>query len=474
MLQALVAPLVLALAGREVLGAYAIIYQALAYLALMDFGSVQALERYLAQCVGRPDADGEFREIFTAFRAFLLCSNLAFSGLVLLFAARFASMFSMSGVLLHDARVGLICIALWALLRTPLSAFGSALIATQNLAAINVIATMSNALRLVLSVVFLKMHLSLLGLMWAALGAEILGTLVSRYIFLRKYPGRAPLWEWRLLAAMRRVRGMWSYSANAFVVQLTTVIIFNSAALFAGWMHGPVAASVLYTTQLPGLVAYNVVFRLHDNFGPALNEMWGSADNTGFARAFRHLADASLALSATVGCGILLFNGRVITAWVGGVQYAGILATVAVAVAAVSYTFDHLYGQLVLVVGDAKVLARVCCVQAIAYLIAVIVLGRYLGVGGILLAGPVTDLPKMFYLRNWLYRRVQPSHSSDYRALVQFAGGLTLAVLACLWYFRTFGTAWTRLNLITGIVLFGVFVLVGCMRLLPLRRLLRA
>jgi len=300
-----------------------------------------------------------------------------------------------------------------------------------------------------------------------------LGAVLCRYLFLRKYPRRVPLWEWRVLAAIQRVRGMLSYSANLFVVQVTTLVIVNSGAMFAGWIHGPIAASVLYTSQLPGLVAYTLVFRLHDNFGPALNEMWGSGDESGFRRTFRHLTQGTVALSTTVACGVLLFNARVIAAWVGAAQYAGTLATVAVAAAAVSYTFDHLYGPLILVLGEARLVARACCVQAILYVVTVFALGRYFGVGGILLAGPLTNVPRMLYFRHWLYRRVRPAHTSDYLAVTQFAAGLALAVVVCLLYFRTMGAAWTRPNLIIGLALFGVCVLVGSMKLLPLRRLLR-
>lgn len=468
-MQAFIAPLILALAGREVLGAYAIIYQTLAYLALMDLGLAQALERYLAQCIGRADGDRDFREIFGAFRSVLLVTNVCFAALVLAFAASFQALFSLSPALQHQARVGLLCIAGWALLRTPFSAFVSALIATQELARANIIGTISNAMRLLLSVLFLKLNLSLLGLMWAALGAEIFAALVSRWMFLRKFPSRAPVWNWNIVASVRRVRGMISYSANTFLVQLTTIIVFNSSALVAGWLYGPVAASVLYTTQLPGLVAYNVVCRLHDNFGPALNELWGSGDEQGFRRMLRYLSDATGALSAVVAVGVLLFNQRTISAWVGSAQYAGLLATIAVGLAAAIYTFDHLYGQITLVLGSASTLARIACVHAALYVPCALVLGKYFGVGGILLAGPLTDLVRVGFLMRWVYRRTPPTAETHPSRLVVFAAALAAAALVCALYFRSVGAAYTRMHLMTGFALFGSIVLTGSTRLISRR-----
>lgn len=52
-LQALLAPIVLKVAGRETLGAYAAIVQVLALLQLVDIAGSWSFERFLAQAMGR-------------------------------------------------------------------------------------------------------------------------------------------------------------------------------------------------------------------------------------------------------------------------------------------------------------------------------------------------------------------------------------------------------------------------------------
>ena len=61
-LQAALVPLVLHIAGRETLGAYAILMQAIGYLALADLGFSVATNRFLAQAYGHDDGGLRFRQ----------------------------------------------------------------------------------------------------------------------------------------------------------------------------------------------------------------------------------------------------------------------------------------------------------------------------------------------------------------------------------------------------------------------------
>ena len=77
-LQALLAPIVLKVAGRETLGAYAAIVQVLALLQLVDIAGSWSFERFLAQAMGRDPSGARFREVFTTARMLFLLTNTVF------------------------------------------------------------------------------------------------------------------------------------------------------------------------------------------------------------------------------------------------------------------------------------------------------------------------------------------------------------------------------------------------------------
>ena len=63
LLQVLLAPVVLKVAGRETLGAYAAIMQAVGFLTMIDVIGSWSLERFLGQAMGLEDGGARFRGV---------------------------------------------------------------------------------------------------------------------------------------------------------------------------------------------------------------------------------------------------------------------------------------------------------------------------------------------------------------------------------------------------------------------------
>ena len=63
-LQTVLTPVVLKIAGQEVLGAYSIVMQIIGYGLILDFGLGVALSRYLSQSFGYNDKGTKFTKIF--------------------------------------------------------------------------------------------------------------------------------------------------------------------------------------------------------------------------------------------------------------------------------------------------------------------------------------------------------------------------------------------------------------------------
>ena len=98
-LQALLAPLVLRVIGQETLGAYAVLLQAIGYIALVDFGFAAAANRYLAQACGFDDGGLRLGQVMSTFRTYALFIHIGF-----LFTVHFALYLDRSLIVLVNCR----------------------------------------------------------------------------------------------------------------------------------------------------------------------------------------------------------------------------------------------------------------------------------------------------------------------------------------------------------------------------------
>jgi hypothetical protein len=147
LVQVLLAPIVLRVAGRDTLGAYAAIMQTLGLLYLFDVAGDWSLERFLAQATGLNDGGARFRILFTTARSLYWIINGFFATATLIFSVFIGAMFHLSPALASEARHALYVIAVWSMVRVPLMAYGTAMIATQDIAAANMISALGSALR---------------------------------------------------------------------------------------------------------------------------------------------------------------------------------------------------------------------------------------------------------------------------------------------------------------------------------------
>ena len=112
--------------------------QLVSWAVLTDLGFSVATGRNLAQANGMDDERKRFCAIFTTARTFYMGSNAAFALLILIIGWKVGSLMSMSQSVEIQARTSIYLLAIWAVIRTPASLYGGALIATQDLAAVNI------------------------------------------------------------------------------------------------------------------------------------------------------------------------------------------------------------------------------------------------------------------------------------------------------------------------------------------------
>ncbi len=393
-LQFLLAPVVLRVAGQEVLGAYSFLLQIVVWGALTDLGFGVAIGRYLAQAIGFDDQRRRFCNIFTTGRTFYLFSNIIFAIAIVLVGWNINHFISMSPGVESQARLSLYLLATWIAIRIPVSLYGDALNASQNLSAVNIIVLSGNALRLLLSLALVALGAGLVGLMFSNIIAEAL-TLVVELVWYRKlYPQDKISWGIPDRALFREMLG---FGLTYMVMIVAGKLSTNTDSIIIGRLLGATAVSIYYTSQMPGTLLYQLIFKFADNAYPALNELYVRSATSQLISAYLRLLRYSLLLVIPLAIGLLGLNRYAITLWVGQAQYAGFLLTIVLSIFAITQVVYHLNATIMLAYGDIRVMSIFGLCGGIIKLILAFWLGRTIGLAGVMLANTLVDVPGFIY-----------------------------------------------------------------------------
>lgn len=434
-LQFALAPVVLRVAGQEVLGAYSFLMQVVSWAALTDLGFGVAISRNLAQAHGIDDMRKRFRDVFATGRTFYLGSNLVFSALVFTAALNINRLISMSPAVEGQAQLSLYLLAAWIAVRVPGSLFGEALIATQNMAAVNIIVGIGNALRLVLSLVFIANGGGLVGLIAANIVAEATILIAQRYWYQKTFPEDRFRWG---IPDLTLFRQMFTFGTTYMLMIVAGRLSMCTDSLIIGYLFGAAAVSVYYTSQMPATVLYQLIWKPTDNSAPALNELYAKHAYQNIADIYLRLLRYSMLFVIPFAIGVVGFNQTAIMVWVGQAQYAGTLFTVALAVFSFTQVVIHLDAIVMVAYGHVRALGIFSLCAGIVKVILAFSLGRKIGLAGVMIANALVDLAGLVYF-NLSMRRVlglsirQIWHNSATPAVrASFPSALALLIIAAM------------------------------------------
>lgn len=428
LVQVFLAPVVLKMVGREALGAYAAIMQAVAMLMLVDLVGSWSLERFLGTAMGREDHGQRFRDVFTTARTIMLVTNAIFALGVVVVSFFIGPLFHLSANIQSQAQHALFVVAAWAVLRTPLSAYLNASIATQDMAAVNMMSTGINVSRGLASLLFVLLGGGLFGLIISGTVVEAIGSLLYRWRFLSQSPDLRPRWG---IPDKKLFREMLSFGGYVILINAGNKLFFRSANMMAALTSGAVAASSFYTTQMPAMTGYTMLQRFGDNTAPAVYELTGKGEHERLKSAFARLTRLVLLLTLPLAAGVVLFNQDLVICWVGKVQYGGNLLTYTLAFFIVLDAVRGICMLFAFAQGWMRLLTVTSLFQGVANLGLAYLLGKELGLGGITLALSVVSLPQLFLL----LRKVDTTFSLGIirhlaEILLRAAAPLGVAVLA--------------------------------------------
>ncbi len=422
-LQLILVPVILAVAGRETMGAYAAILQVIGYLALLDLGFTFTLNRYLPRAFGADDQGGQFAAVLGTGRTFLAGAGVAFAITAGALSSGIASFFSLSPSVGEEARLAVLLLAGWGLIRFPLSVYGSALIGLQDLAFRHLITAVGIAVRLTASLILLYLGFNLVGLAAANILGEAIDLMVCRFRFRRLCPAGTPLWG---IKDRQLFKEMLIFSLQALLVTLAGRLILFTDKLVIGALMGTVAVSVFYITQMPSIIGYYLVWKLSDNAAPAFNEFYARKQYDRLRSAYLRLQRYTFVLAFPLFVGLILLNRDMVEIWTGPGNYAGMSVTFWLAAFAFLVSTSNVNFMFIMVTGRIRTYTFLRLVEGLASLGLAVALGKSLGLPGVAMAMFFSHLINCVYLQHRAQQELQLPFRVFFRQCLAPSAAITL------------------------------------------------
>lgn len=420
--QLFLTPMILIYSGQEMLGGYAIIMQVIGYGILLDFGFSTAFTRYLCQSFNLSEKNPRFSELLTIGRNILFITNFLASSLLVVAALNIEILIRDSETIQSQAKFALYLMAIWMLLRTPLYIYNTALTASQDMAAINIISVVTNLIRILITLALTYFGFGLLGLIVATIFAEMCQYVIQRSYFLKKYPNYPVYWGF---GNPKIGKEMVYFGFGYWGVNLAVVLLLSTDNIIAGTIYGAASASIYYSTKMLGSLVIQFISRLIDNVYPALNEMIGNKNYSEVRNVYLRLFRYILLILIPSTLAIAVFSKSLVTLWVGDKQYAGPIMAIALALFVFVQILNHLHGLMTLVLGNLRHWSQISIACGLLSFGLGYSLGKIMGVQWILFGITFAMLP-IFWL---LFYRVV--HELDI-ALTEVATNILPAIFACI------------------------------------------
>lgn len=425
-LQFLLAPVVLRYAGKEALGAYSFLIQMIAWGALTDLGFGVATGRRLAQAHGFP-ARINFREVFETGRTFLIVSNLFFAGFILIVSWKLSVFIQLTPTIERQAKLSLNIFACWVACRGIISLYGDALIATQHMADVNLIQSAYGALRLLLSLCFVKIGWGLVGLIGANIIAEAATFVTQRIRYRKLFP--SDIFRWGL-KNKRLFSEMFKFGLTYMVMIIAGKMYSSTDGIVVGNLLGAGAVAIVYVTQMPGTIFYQLLWRISDNSSPAINEIYAQKNKVYLAESYLKLCRVSMMLAICLAIGLLFMNRQAISIWVGYDQYAGSIFTIALAGISITQVMIHVACVFLVAVGDIKLIVVWGVISGVLKVALSILLVKAIGIPGCVIGTLVLDVPSLFIYISKANRALSIPYKTIFRLVV--APALKANIFSCI------------------------------------------
>lgn len=393
--QAYLSPLILKIAGQQVLGTYSIVMQIIGYSLLLDLGLSNALVRNLSQTFNLTGKSDLFIKYINVGRFFLFATNFASALFIFAIAYNLNRLVSDDLTFIYEAKLGLYCLAIWTFIRSPLLIYNHALLASQNMTILNILGIITSLIRLLLSFLFVYMKQGLIGLIFANIIAEFIGVISNYILFHKKYNNIYMVWR---KPDKKIIKQLLPFGLKYWGINLSIILSVGSDSIILGYIYGSVIAGIYYTTKIPTFLLIQLIFKLADNSGPAINELFFAGKHESVKNAYFKIIRYSLFTALACSIGIIFYNKYVISFWIGEKQYAGNIMSIGLAIYLFTQVINHVNALIVLANGEISRWTYLSIISSFLSFILSSLLAKYYGFQWVMIAIAVMDLPVFFYL----------------------------------------------------------------------------
>jgi O-antigen/teichoic acid export membrane protein len=419
--QFFLAPFVIKHAGSETLGVYAMLIQILGFLALLDLGFTRSFQRYLSQAYTQDD-NTEAHALLKNSRVWFAIIDAA-RAVVGFSVVTFIVVTSDPGASYESLESAFAILSVWILIRGWLTIYSPALVSLQNIATNNYITMLSSISRLVISIILLSLDFGLEALVWGTVFSEIVLNIGALLIFSHRYgaiPIRPVGLSWKVL------KPVVFFGWTSVPIGFASVSRFQSDGLIVGLTLGAGAASILYTTKMPVILAMNLINAIIVSATPSLYRSHAKNDRQALFNSYRTMHRYNAIMSFSVVFGLLLFHRDFVSLWVGAAQYGGFNLTIVFTVYVVIFSANTVNEQFAFSSGDISVFSRILIIEAFITIVLAYFFSIRFGISGVVLAILIASLTSSGYLW-WL---TLPAYNSNLWGFLIFAFGPPFLVSA--------------------------------------------
>ncbi len=399
-------PLTVRYLGALEYGIWVTISTSVVMLAVLDLGISNTLTNFISRAYAENDDCQAQRYVATAF--LLTVVVVACVAALMYFAwhaANWGSIFHVTDPALVAKARTCVGIAIWFfLLGMPLGLANRVVSGYQQNHLLNYFAMGNSVLGLVAILAVIALHGSLVVLMAAFSGAMLTGSVaLNIWLFIWHKPFLKPL-PW--LAEKRLMRGFLGEGMLFFVLQLSTLVVFNSDNLVITHFLG--AREVTPYSIAWRLTNYATMMQslLIPSLWPAFSEAYHRRELLWVRTTYRRANRGSLLLVGLVAGLLSLFGRSIIRVWIGpaALPSASLLWCMATWAVVVSITTNQ--ALLLTATSRLKVSATVALLAAAVNLSLSFYLVVRMGSMGVILATIVSFVVVMMGPQEWEVRRV--------------------------------------------------------------------
>jgi O-antigen/teichoic acid export membrane protein len=388
-------PLLLRWLGAVQFGAFRVLTDYGAYLALLDLGLAGALSARLAVAIGRGDANNTRALVVAGLRLYLVPTFLiALVGGLWIWAL--PHLIAADAIGVGRLRLAGLVFLIPSLL-TPLLVFRWVVESEQRTYLITALLTGQSLSMTVLLVGAAWMGWGLLGQVAAAGAVQIGFVLAVCLLVLHRYPG-----IFRERAAAEVKSDLWSLNWPTFVFNLTGRVGLLTDNLVVAWALGPAAVAAFFLTQRLAQIALGQLQGIGNATWAGLVELYAQRQEENFRERLLELTSLVSSLSICVLAPIAAYNHHFIARWVGAATFAGEAVSVLACVNIWFWAVFSLWGWPISGTGNIRrymPYAMVCAAVNLAVSIA--------GVLRFGLVGPLAGTLAGFVLiQSWAMTRV--------------------------------------------------------------------